>query len=148
MQHSLQQQGVDVRAMFSLEMIGYSSDAPGSQAFPASFLGAFYPSQGNFISVVGTFGEGLLVRRVKAAMRSASPLPVYSINSPSLVPGVDFSDQLNYWKAGYDAVMITDTAFYRNKNYHTIYDTPEKLDYRRMTMVVEGVYGVVLALAQ
>lgn len=145
---SLQQQGVDVRVMFSLEMIGYFSDAPGSQTLPASFLGALYPSQGNFISVVGTFGEGLLVRRVKVAMRGASPLPVYSINSPSLVPGVDFSDQLNYWKAGYDAVMITDTAFYRNKNYHTVYDTPEKLDYRRMAMVVEGTHAAVLALAQ
>lgn len=145
---SLRKQGVDVRAMVSLEMIGYFSDEPESQKFPASLLGAFYPSRGNFIAVVGTLGEGLIVRRVKAAMRGASPLPVYSINAPSSVPGVDFSDQLNYWNAGYDAVMITDTAFFRNQNYHTAYDTPDRLDYKRMAMVVEGVYAAVLVLAQ
>ena len=74
--------------------------------------------------------------------------PSYSINSPSSVPGLDFSDQLNYWNGGYPAVMITDTAFLRNQNYHTVYDTPERLDYNRMAMVVEGVYAAVLALAQ
>ena len=145
---SLRREGVEVRAMVSLEMIGYFSDDPESQKFPAPFLGAFYPSRGNFIIVVGTLGEGLLVRRVKTAMRGASPLPVYSINAPSSVPGMDFSDQLNYWGAGYDAVMITDTAFFRNQNYHTVYDTPDKLDYKRMAMVVEGVYAAVLVLAQ
>jgi hypothetical protein len=80
-------------------------------------------------------------------MRAASPLPVYSISAPSFVPGVDFSDQLNYWQAGYKAVMVTDTAFYRNRNYHTGHDTPEKLDYNRMAMVVEGVYAAVQELA-
>lgn len=145
---ALLSQGIAVEAMFSLEMIGYFSDAPESQKFPGSFLGAFYPSQGNFIAVVGRFGDGLLVRRVKAAMDGASPLRVYSINAPRLVPGVDFSDQLNYWNAGYNAVMITDTAFYRNPNYHTAQDTAEKLDYKRMALVVEGVYAAILALAQ
>jgi Peptidase family M28 len=145
---SLRQQGVDVRAMVSLEMIGYFSDQPESQRFPMSLLGAFYPTRGNFIAVVGRLGEGLLVRKVKAAMRRGSPLPVYSINAPNSVPGVDFSDQLNYWDAGYSAVMITDTAFFRNRNYHTIYDTPETLDYKRLAMVVEGVYSAVLVLAE
>jgi peptidase M28-like protein len=106
-------------------------------------LSAFYPSSGNFIAVVGRISEGLLVRRVKATMRNAAPLPVYSINAPQFVPGVDFSDQVNYWAAGYNAVMITDTAFYRNRNYHTAQDTAEKLDYKRMAMVVEGVYAAV-----
>lgn len=145
---SLRQQNVRVRAMFSLEMIGYFSDAPNSQYFPIGILSAFYPSTGNFISVVGRLGDGLLVRRTKTAMRNAAPLPVYSINAPQSIPGVDFSDQRNYWHAGYDAVMITDTAFYRNRNYHTAQDTAEKLDYKRMAMVVEGVYAAVMDLAR
>jgi len=144
---SLRKQNVRVKAMFSLEMIGYFSDAPGSQEFPGGVLSLFYPSTGNFIGVVGRLGDWSLVRRTKAAMRNASPLPVYSINAPRVVPGVDFSDQLNYWHAGYSAVMITDSAFYRNRNYHTADDTPEKLDYKRMAMVVEGVYAAVTALA-
>ena len=145
---SLRTQNVRVRAMFSLEMIGYFSDARNSQQFPASVLSAFYPSTGNFISVVGRLRDFSLVRLTKATMRNASPLPVYSINAPTFVSGVDFSDQLNYWHAGYNAVMITDTAFYRNRNYHTAQDTEEKLDYKRMAMVVEGVYATVAELAK
>jgi len=144
---SLQSQNVRIRAMFSLEMIGYFSDAPGSQRFPVGSLRAIYPSTGNFIAVVGRLGEGLLVRRIKSTMRNASPLPVYSINAPQFVRGIDFSDQFSYWATGYNAVMITDTAFYRNRNYHTARDTAEKLDYKRMAMVVEGVYAAVVDLA-
>jgi len=145
---SLQKENVRVRAMLSLEMIGYFSDASGSQHFPAGILSAFYPSTGNFIGVVGRVSDGLLARRVKSAMSGAAPLPVYSISAPSIVPGVDFSDQLNYWRAGYKGLMITDTAFYRNLNYHTARDTPEKLDYKRMAMVVEGVYAAVTELSR
>lgn len=145
---SLKEQNIPVRAMFSLEMIGYFTDAPNSQRFPLGFLHAFYPSEGNFITVVGKLGQGGLVRRVKRAMRRASSLPVHSISAPRFIPGVDFSDHVNYWDAGYDAVMITDTAFYRNPNYHTSLDTAGTLDYRRMAMVVEGVHAAVLALAR
>ena len=145
---SLRADNVKVRAMLSLEMIGYFSDEKGSQQFPVGLLGALYPSTGNFIAVVGRVSDGLLVRQVKSAMSSAAPLPVHSINAPSFIPGVDFSDQLNYWHAGYGAVMITDTAFYRNRNYHTARDTAEKLDYKRMAMVVEGVHAAVTELAR
>lgn len=145
---SLKKQGVKVRAMISLEMIGYFTDEPGSQELPAPFLKLFYPSTGNFIAVVGKLGQGSLVRKIKNAMKRASPLPVQSINAPTSLPGVDFSDHRNYWAAGYPAVMITDTAFFRNPNYHAPSDTPETLDYRRMGMVVEGVYGAVKALAE
>ena len=145
---SLRKQNVQVRAMVSLEMIGCFSDAPNSQYFPVGVLSALYPSKGNFIGVVGRLGDGLLARKIKSAMRNATPLPVYSINAPRFVAGVDFSDQLNYWDAGYRAVMITDTAFYRNRNYHTAEDTADKLDYKRMAMVVEGVYAAVMDLAR
>jgi len=143
---SLRSQGFAVRAMLSLEMIGYFSDQPDSQQYPVSFLKAFYPAQANFIAVVGKMDQWRTVRRVKKAMTEASQLPVYSINAPRSIPGVDFSDHLNYWNEGYDALMITDTAFYRNPHYHTSTDTPETLDYRRMASVVQGVYAAVLSL--
>jgi len=131
-----------------LEMIGYFTDTPHSQSFPLSLFAAFYPSQGDFIAVVGKLDQISAVRRVKQAMRGASPLPVYSINAPTVVPGIDFSDHRSYWQAGYQAVMITDTAFYRNPHYHTRQDTPDTLDYRRMAMVVQGVYAAVIAFAR
>lgn len=145
---ALKAQGVKVRAMICLEMIGYFSDAPESQEFPVAALRAVYPSTGNFILVTGKPGQGGLVRRVTRRMRrAAAPLDVRSIVAPASLPGVDFSDHRNYWAQGWDAVMVTDTAFYRNPNYHTARDTPEKLDYGRMGRVVDGVHAAVLAEA-
>lgn len=145
---SLKKAGVEVEAMISLEMLGYFTDAPGSQAFPNVCLKPFYPSQGNFIAVVGLIGQGRLTREIKGAMKGASDLPVKSMNGLRAIPGVDFSDQLNYWDRGYRGVMITDTAFFRNPHYHETSDRPETLDYTRMAKVVQGVHQAVLALAE
>lgn len=141
---SMKKQKIPVRIMICLEMIGYFSDAKGSQKFPAPLLKLFYPSQGNFIAVVGKMDQISAVRRVKKAMQGSSVLPVFSINAPTFVQGIDFSDHRSYWQAGYDAVMITDTSFYRNPNYHTAKDTADTLDYDKMAMVVQGVYASVL----
>ncbi len=144
----LRRSGVVVRAMLSLEMIGFFSDAPGSQHYPLRAMELLYPSKGDFIAVAGCLGQAGLVRRVKRAMAESATLRVRSINAPRFVPGVDFSDHLNYWDAGFPAVMVTDTAFYRNPNYHLATDTHETLDYTRMALVVEQVYGAVLALGR
>ncbi len=143
----LQKQGARVRMMLALEMIGYFVDAPGSQHFPAPVLRLLYPDRGDFIALVGRLFGGARVRSVKRAMRGASNLPVYSLNAPALVPGVDFSDHLNFWLAGYPALMVTDTAFYRYDGYHSSRDTPDRLDYLRMGKVVQGVYAAVQQMA-
>jgi Zn-dependent M28 family amino/carboxypeptidase len=139
---ALQASGRQVRLMLSLEMIGYFADAPGSQSYPFRLMSLVYPPAGDFIAVVGRFGDFGLTRRLKAIMKGASALPVHSMNAPPVVPGVDFSDHLNYWSRGYPALMVTDTAFMRNPHYHRISDTPEKLDYQRLAQVVQGVYAV------
>jgi hypothetical protein len=144
----LRESGAVVRAMVCLEMIGFFTDAPRSQRFPVPGLGLLYPTTGSFITVVGCLGQAGLVRRVKRAMAEATPLPVRSINAPRAVAGVDFSDHLNFWDAGFDAVMVTDTAFYRNHNYHLASDTPDTLDYERMARVVEGVHAAIETLAR
>lgn len=139
---ALKAAGRDVELMLSLEMIGYFSDRPGSQAYPLALMKLGYPDRGNFIALVGQFGDFGISRSVKAAMSGASALPVYSLNAPSVVHGVDFSDHRNYWAEGYPALMVTDTAFMRNPNYHKSGDTFDKLDYNRMAMVVQAVYAV------
>jgi len=145
---SLKKANVEIDAMISLEMLGYFSDEPGSQQFPSVCLKPFYPNKGNFIAVIGLIGKGSLTRKIKGAMKGASDLPVRSMNGLRSIPGVDFSDQLNYWDRGYRGVMITDSAFFRNPNYHEITDTPETLDYLRFAKVVQGVHQAVLALAE
>lgn len=143
---SLKEQGTDVRLMICLEMIGYFTDKPGSQKFPLPFLSLYYPTTGNFIGIVDKLFS-TQAGRMKRWMRNATDLPVYSINAPAWVPGVDWSDHSSFWKQGYPAVMVTDTAFYRYDAYHTAGDTPDRLDYASMAKVVHGVYGYVMKLA-
>jgi Zn-dependent M28 family amino/carboxypeptidase len=138
----LRESGRPVQLMISLEMIGYFDLRAGSQAYPAPGLRWLYPDRGDFIAVVGRFGDWAAARRVKAAMLGASDLPVRSINTFAAMPGIDFSDHASYWHEGYRALMITDTAFFRNPNYHGAGDTAERLDYVRMAKVVQGVFAV------
>jgi len=144
--NSLALRGTEVHGMISLEMIGFFSDEPGSQSFPAPGMSTLYTSRGDAIVVVGNGSSWWFTRRLKTRMAAATELRVRSMNAPALVPGVDFSDHLNFWAQGWNAVMITDTAFYRNPNYHEPSDTPDTLDYERMAQVVTGVYAAITTL--
>jgi Zn-dependent M28 family amino/carboxypeptidase len=135
---SLAAKNVRVKIMISLEMIGYYTDEPNSQRFPSGILKLFYPDRGNFILVAGP--DGNIVRPVKKLMEGGA-LPV-----ESLYYGIELSDHINYWKAGYPAVIVTDTAFYRNERYHTGNDTSSTLDYDKMAEVVRGIYRVITEL--
>lgn len=145
---SLKRSGAHVLGMMSLEMIGYFSEAEGSQTYPAPILDVFYPSKGDYISVVGRLGEGSFVRRIKRSMRTSEDLSVYSINVPQENLAASKSDHTNYWREGWPAVMISDTVSYRNPNYHTAQDTADTLDYAKMAKVVDGAAAAVVDLAR
>ena len=136
----------DIRAMISIETVGYYRDAPGSQRYPP-FLGWFYPDRADFIGFVSNLGSRALLKRAVAAFRAASDFPLESLAAPAFVPGVGWSDQLSFWSAGYPGIMVTDTALYRDPHYHTAQDTPDKIDYVRFTAVTRGLCGGVAALA-
>lgn len=136
----------NIKLMISLEMLGYFRDDPGSQKYPYSFFYLFYPSVGNYIALIARPQEWFVMRKVKSLFSTAANLPVESANIPRIVPGVDYSDHQSYWDAGYTAMMITDTAFMRNPNYHQAGDLPETLDYRRMAEVVNGVAAIAAGL--
>jgi Zn-dependent M28 family amino/carboxypeptidase len=140
--------GDQISAMISLETIGYFSDAPRSQTYPAPGLGVFYPSTGNFIGFVGNIGSRTLLRRAIALFREQSKLPSEGAALPSFIPGVGWSDQWAFWQHGYPAIMITDTAPFRYPNYHAVTDTPDKLDYDRFALVVSGLEKVIEQLAR
>lgn len=143
---SLKTGGVKVKGMICLEMIGYYSEEKNSQDYPVAALKAIYPSKGNFISVVGNMGQGKLVSHLKKYMQAGSTIGVESLTAPASVPGVDFSDHLNYWRYDFPAVMITNTAFFRNPNYHMPTDTIDTLNFDKMAEVVKGVYWAVVNL--
>jgi Zn-dependent M28 family amino/carboxypeptidase len=140
---SLRSEAQRVQLMISLEMIGFFSEKSNSQNYPLPGMSFLYPDRGDYISVVGRVQDSFEARRIKALMAGATNLPVRSMNGFAMIPGVDFSDHLNYWDEGIKALMITDTAFYRNDNYHQAGDTYDTLDYPRMAKVVQGVYAVI-----
>lgn len=132
----------NVEGMIVLEMIGYFSDEKKSQDYPMGILKLFYGGTGDYITVVNKFGKGSFARRFLRGMKkNEKGVEVKSFNGPQSLPGIDFSDHLNYWKFGYSASMITDTAFYRNKSYHQSSDKMESLDLVRMAAVIDEVFG-------
>jgi hypothetical protein len=141
----LHDNNVAVKGMICLEMIGYFTDQPNSQDYPLGFLSWFYGKKGNYITVAQKYGNGKFGNEVRRLMQKSRLLPTRSFKGPAFLPGVDFSDHLNYWKYGYSAVMITNTSFYRNKNYHQPTDKIETLDFKRLALTVDELY---LALKQ
>jgi hypothetical protein len=135
--------GDRIDAMISLETIGYFSDAPHSQTYPAPGLGIFYPKVGNFIGFVSNVQSRALLRRVVGLFRKHAKIPSEGAALPAFIPGVSWSDQRSFWRHGYPGIMVTDTAPFRYPYYHSSSDTPDKLDYDRFTLVVSGMQKVI-----
>lgn len=129
----------NIKGMICLEMVGFFSEAKNSQSYPAWLLKPFYPNKGNYIAFVSNFKSGEFKNKLAKAFKRNSELPVRTLSAPSFVTGVDFSDHRSFWENGYRAVMLTDTAFYRNRNYHSVSDTIDTLDFGKMAIVSEVV---------
>ena len=137
----------DIVAMLSLETIGYYDATPGSQNYPG-VLSALYPSTGDFIAFAGNIGSRDLINRCIRSFRKSVEFPSESAALPGFIEEAGWSDQWSFWQFGWPAVMVTDTALFRNPNYHRPTDLPDTLDYDRMSRVVDGLSGVVRDLAK
>jgi len=137
------ERGEKVVAMLSLETLGCYRDEPGSQRYPVPLLSLAYPDRGDFVAFVGNLSSRALVRCAIDVFREHASFPSEGAALPSWVPGVGWSDHDSFWRQGYPAIMVTDTALFRDPRYHTGGDTPEHLDYARMARVVEGIARVV-----
>ena len=130
-----------IDGMICLEMVGYTCDQPGCQDYPFSLTFLGYPEVGNFIGLVGNLKSRRFTNALLRAFRKNPDLPAVKLTVPFsgwLVPAVRLSDHSSFWDQGYRAVMVTDSAFYRNPHYHLSSDTMEKLDYRFMAELVES----------
>jgi Zn-dependent M28 family amino/carboxypeptidase len=139
--------GDDIRLMASLETIGCYSDQPGSQSYPPLFR-LFYPNRGNFIGIVSDFGSRPAMQRLAEAFRAQSDFPLQTVSTFRFIPGVSWSDHRSFWRHGYPAVMVTDTAFYRYRHYHTPTDTADKLAFPKLAQVTLGLFEAVAVLAR
>jgi Zn-dependent M28 family amino/carboxypeptidase len=140
------QQGDDIRLMMSLETIGYYSDRSGSQHYPP-FFRYFYPDRGNFLGFVSDFRSAGMVHRLARLFRARSDFPLEHVATFRFVPGVAWSDHFSFWRAGFRALMVTDTAFYRYPFYHSADDTPDKLTYPQLAQVTTGLFQALWSLS-
>jgi len=139
--------GDDIRLMASLETVGCYSEQPGSQSYPPVFR-FFFPDRGNFIGLVSDFRSRAAMRRLARAFRMQSDFPLETVSTFRFVPGVSWSDHRSFWRQGYLVVMVTDTAFYRYRHYHTPSDTPDKLNYPELARVTLGLFKAFAVLAR
>lgn len=139
----LRQRGKDVSLMIDLEMIGYFSDVPNSQRYHLWIFRRLYPTTADFIALVGRWNEWGDLLSLKSAMVGATALPVLSVSIPYELPRLADSDHISFWREGFPAIMVTDTSFNRNRNYHGTHDTWQTLDYHRMGQVIQGVFAYI-----
>ncbi len=124
-----------------LEMVGYTNSEPGSQASPARIPLLFWPPDtGDFVAVVGNFRSGSLGNHFEtAASRYVPELPLFSANRlGGLFKDALRGDHKPYWDHNYKAIMLTDTADFRNPHYHRPTDTPETLDYEFLSAITRA----------
>ncbi|QDT53813.1 Aminopeptidase YwaD precursor [Caulifigura coniformis] len=139
-----------IHAMLSLEMVGFYSDAPGSQSIPPGIpkgLRWLFPKRANFLAAVGNPKSAGLLWPFRRGFKRGSKMPLFTVALPESIQEIRRSDNSSFWDQGYRALMITDTSFLRNPNYHEASDTPETLDYERLTEATKGVTEAVAGLA-
>ena len=135
------EEGERLDGMICLEMVGYSCSEPGCQAYPFPLMFRNYPKTGDYIGIVGNYRSRKFTQALFDAFRKNEGLPVIKLTIPwggYLLPTVRLSDHASFWDKGFKAVMITDTAFYRNPHYHRRSDTMDKLDYGFMARLVQS----------
>lgn len=140
------EQGEQIQLMVALDSIGHYSSERKTQKRPV-FLSPFYPDTGNFLALVSDLGNGAQVDKAAKIMKQFTDLPISRIKLPGFTRGIDFSDHAAFWKFGYPALMVTDTAFLRDPHYHQESDTPNHLNYTGLSKATDGLIGLVESLA-
>lgn len=142
----IKESGQNIAGAIVLECVGYTDHRPGSQRTPSGIPLAV-PTTGDFLGIIG---NELSRELVAAVVRSAPPLPVLPLVVPgqgSQFPDVRRSDHAAFWDQGYPAIMLTDTANFRNPHYHQPTDTIDTLDLCFIEAVSETVVAATSVLA-
>jgi hypothetical protein len=127
--------------MLCLESVGYFVQEPDSQQIPLALKFLGYSTTGNYLGLVANWHSRPLLQKLEKAFQTASSLPVSTLAVPlggTFIPETRLSDHANFWDEGYQAVMLTDTAFLRNPNYHTYQDTIDTLNLDAMVEITLG----------
>jgi aminopeptidase YwaD len=141
--------GDRIAGMISLEMVGFTHP---KQNYPLYVNPKSYPSVGDFVGIIGNErSKGLLEKVLRSFKTSVPRLPLEYLLVPGngeLMEEATLSDHSSFWDEGFPALMVTDTAFLRNPNYHLSSDTMETLDFEFMRKVAIGTYDSIIDLAK
>jgi hypothetical protein len=143
---SCQDDGNGVLGAIILEMVGYTAPR---QRYPFLARWPGYPGEGNFIGIIGNWRSLRFGRAVMRGFRKNRNLPAESLFLPfdgRILPETRLSDHASFWDAGLPALMVTDTAFFRNPNYHLPSDTIDTLDFTFMAELVKSLELALLEL--
>ena len=143
---SIHDNNIPVKGMISLEMIGYYSDNENSQDYPIGIMKWIYGDKGNYITIVQKSFCGEFAKQFKTLSFKNNSILTKSFRAPTFFGGISLSDHKNYWEFGYSAAMVTNTAFFRNHNYHEGTDKVNTLDIPKMGLVIDGVYRTLTQL--
>lgn len=138
--------GEKIVAMLSFDMLAYYTDQPGSQAYPLP-VGNLYPDRGNFLAFISNLKSRDLLRSSLKSFRQSATLASEGLALPEIVKDIGRSDHASFWRAGYPAILVTDTASFRNPHYHRESDRISTLDFDRFTRAVDGIAAVIQDLA-
>jgi Zn-dependent M28 family amino/carboxypeptidase len=141
-----QDNGDRVLGAIILEMVGFTAPR---QHYPYLRRWPSYPTEGNFIGIIANWRSWRFGRAVLRGFRKNKDLPVESLFLPfngRLLPETRLSDHASFWDAGLPALMVTDTAFFRNPNYHLPSDTIDTLDFTFMAELVKSLERALLEL--
>lgn len=141
----LKDNNIGVIGMINYEMIGYFTDEPDTQEYPLEAMKLMYPTIGNFIAIASNENSASFLKELDFDDIDKE-IDSHNIILPDLLSYITASDHINYWKLGFKAVMVTDTAHFRNKNYHTVGDTIETIDFKKMQHSVDMVVNSVVNL--
>lgn len=143
----LKRSGERILGMFSLETLGFYSDAPHSQHYPSP-LDMLYPDKGDFVAFVGQTSSRAFVRRTIGSFRDLTPFPSVGGAAPGIMQGIGWSDHWSFEQVGIPALMVTDTAPFRYPHYHSPQDTPDKVDHERLARIVSGLERMIRSWAR
>jgi len=137
---TLRDTGTPVYGMVGFEMIGYFDDRAKSQSYPVKAMRIIYGSKGNYILLARKTKAGTFVKNFSTGFKKTSTIDtkIFKASLKKTIKIISTSDHQNYWRFGYDALMITNTAYFRNPHYHKRSDTMETLDIPKMMKVIDA----------
>lgn len=128
--------GEKIKAMYAFDALGYYFEEENTQHYPFLFA-PFFPDKANFVAFVGGISSRELIQDSVGAFRENAKFPSEGVSAPSYIQGIDFSDHLSFYKHNIPALMITDTAFFRSRTYHTPQDTIDRLNIDKMVQLTD-----------